>query len=414
VIARVVVTDAEERAALGACRGLASAGYRVTAVARHRPAAAHWSRSCAKRILSPDPRESVAAFADRLDELLRSGWYAALIPGSDASLLAVSEHRSRLERLTRLGLPSREAVSRSVDKLLLLQVAAEAGLAPPPSRPCRDRDAAAGAANELGYPVVLKPARSFSPVGGGLRQQRVALATDGAALARALPQFQPPFIVQRFEQARFLSCTGVVANGRLLALTTSRVLRLWPPEAGMHTLSETVAIPPGLAGRVRALLTALEWQGIFQLQMLELADGRLAVIDLNPRIFASITLDAHAGANLAAVWCDWLLGRNPAQVIARPGLRYRWEEGELCHLAWQLRHRRLRAAASVLLPHRRVAHAWFRLSDPAPLAARLLYLALRSIKNVVRRRPAASVQGAWRGSPNVTPPVGARGTAPRA
>jgi predicted ATP-grasp superfamily ATP-dependent carboligase len=186
-----------------------------------------------------------------------------------------------------------------------------------------------------------------------------------------------PFVVQRFERAPFVSCTGVVADGRLLALTFSRVARLWPPGAGMHAFSETVAPPDGLPERVRALLGSLGWQGIFQLQLLELADGRLAVIDLNPRVFASIALDADAGANLAAVWCDWLLGRDPAPVTARPARRYRWEEGDLCHFAWQLRHRRLRAAAGVLLPHRRVTHAWFRATDPGPLLARGLNLAFR-------------------------------------
>ena len=373
----VVVTDAEERAALGACRGLTSAGYRVCAVAGSRRAATHWSRSCAERILLPDPRENVRGFVDRLDELLRSGRYAALIPGSEASLLAVSEHRSRLEPSTRLGLPSREAVRKSVDKLSLVQAATAAGLPTPPSRTCSNLGEAVAAASELGYPVVLKPVQSFLPVNGGFHQQGVVVVADGAALAQAVSKFTPPFIVQRFERARFLSCTGVVAEGRLLALTTSRVLRLWPPVAGMHTFSETIRVPRGLAVRVRALLTALEWQGIFQLQMLELPDGKLSVIDLNPRVFGSIALDAYAGANLAAVWCDWLLGRDPSPVVAQPARRYRWEEGELCHFAWQLRHRRLGAAAAVLLPHRRVVHSWFRVTDPGPLVARSLNLAFR-------------------------------------
>ena len=373
----VVVTDAEERAALGACRGLTSAGYRVCAVARLRPAATHWSRACAERVLLPDPRVSVGSFVDRLDELLRSGRYDALIPGSDATLLAVSEHRERLEGSTRLGLPSREAVRKTVDKRLLLREAAQVGLAPPESRECADVAAAEGAAAGLGYPVVLKPAQSFAAVNGGLRQRGVVVVPNADALADAVETFAPPFIVQRFERAGFLSCTGVVADGRLLALTTSRVLRLWPPAAGMHAFSETVPPPKGLEEQVTSLLAAVGWQGIFQLQLLELADGRLSVIDLNPRVFASIALDVDAGANLAAIWCDWLLGRNPSPVVARPARRYRWEEGELCHFAWQVRHKRLRAAARVLLPHRRVTHSWFRVTDPGPLVARGVNLALR-------------------------------------
>jgi predicted ATP-grasp superfamily ATP-dependent carboligase len=154
-----------------------------------------------------------------------------------------------------------------------------------------------------------------------------------------------------------------------------------------------VALPPGLANRVRALLEALEWQGIFQLQMLEL-DGRLSVIDLNPRVFASVTLDARAGADLPSVWCDWLLGRKPYPVRARPGVRYRWEEGELCHLLWQLRRRKFRAAAAVLRPHRQVAHAWFRLTDPGPLIARALYLGRRAAKERLSSRRSDSSESA--------------------
>jgi predicted ATP-grasp superfamily ATP-dependent carboligase len=378
----VVVTDAEERAALGACRGLTRAGYRVCAVAHGRPAATHWSRSCAERVVLPDARRDASGFIDRLEELLGSGRYAALIPGTDASLLAVSEHRDRLEGSTRLGLPSREAVRRSVDKRVLLEVAAGVGLAQPQSEACADERQAEAVAEKLGYPVVLKPVQSFLPVNGGFRQHGVVVVADAEELRRALAELPPPLIVQHYERAQFVSCTGVFAGGRLLALTTSRVLRLWPPLAGMHTYSETIRAPDGLAERVSSLLAEVGWQGIFQLQMLEHPDGRLSVIDLNPRVFASITLDDYAGANLAAVWCEWLLGRDPLPVVAQPARRYRWEEGELCHLAWQLRHRRLRAATAVLLPHRRVTHSWFRVTDPGPLVARAVDLALRG-----RRKP---------------------------
>jgi len=378
----VLLTDAEERAVLGACRGLTRAGYRVCAVARGRPAATHWSRSCAERVVLPDARRDAHDFVDRLEELVGTGRYAALIPGTDASLLAISEHRDRIGSSTRLGLPSREAVRRSVDKRVLLEVAVGVGLAQPKSQACADPDQAEAAAEELGYPVVLKPVQTFLPVNGGFRQQRVVLVNDVEELRRSLSELTPPLIIQHYERAGFLSCTGVFAGGRLLALTTSRVLRLWPPLAGMHAYSETVRAPDGLAERVSRLLADVGWQGIFQLQMLELADGRLSVIDLNPRVFASITLDDSAGANLAAVWCDWLLGRDPLPVVARPARRYRWEEGELCHLAWQLRHRRLRAATAVLLPHRRVTHSWFRVTDPGPLVARALDLASRK-----RKRP---------------------------
>jgi hypothetical protein len=82
------------------------------------------------------------------------------------------------------------------------------------------------------------------------------------------------------------------------------------------------------------------------------------------------------------IWCDWLLGRRSSPtVVARAGMRYRWEDADARHLIWQLRRGRLRAALSVLRPRRRVVHAYFRLSDPGPLFARLLYMALNGIRS---------------------------------
>jgi hypothetical protein len=70
-------------------------------------------------------------------------------------------------------------------------------------------------------------------------------------------------------------------------------------------------------------------------------------------------------------------GRDPQPVRGRPGVRYRWEDGDLKHLLWQLRRARFGAAAAVLVPRRRVAHAYFELRDPLPLGAALAQLAGR-------------------------------------
>ena len=49
----VLVTEGEERAALAACRGLARAGHTVAVAAGRRPALAHFSRACARRVRLP-------------------------------------------------------------------------------------------------------------------------------------------------------------------------------------------------------------------------------------------------------------------------------------------------------------------------------------------------------------------------
>jgi len=376
---RVLVTDAEERSVLAAVRGLGRAGYGVSAAASRHPAAGHWSRSCSERLFLPDPRRDATGFVSRLEEVVSGNEYAVLLPGLEASMLPISAHRERLERSTRLGLPPHEVVRHSIDKVLLLKVAAAVGLSPPPSITCSDWNEGAAAARELGFPVVVKPAQSYVSSDGALKQKTAKIVADERSLLGVLGEFGTPFILQRFERdSSLVSCCGVVGD-RLLAFAVARYQRTWPPEAGSASFAETVVEPPGLAAKIEALLAAIGWQGIFEIEVLTSGDGRLAVIDFNPRVFGWLALAIEAGANLPAIWCDWLLGRSPRFALARPGVHYRWEDAELRHFLWQLHRGRFRAAAAVLQPHRHVVHAHFRLTDPAPLAARCLYIARRAI-----------------------------------
>src|SRR3954451_3536777 len=93
----VLVTDGEQRCALAACRALAAAGYEVGVASTGGPAAAKWSRWCSDGISVPDARRDPTGFAERLRGELERRRYDVVLPGGDASLLALSAHRARLE-----------------------------------------------------------------------------------------------------------------------------------------------------------------------------------------------------------------------------------------------------------------------------------------------------------------------------
>jgi hypothetical protein len=102
--------------------------------------------------------------------------------------------------------------------------------------------------------------------------------------------------------------------------------------------------------------------------------GQLAAIDFNPRPYGSLSLAVAAGAPLPALWCTWCAGERRAQVAARPGVRYRWEDADLRHALWQMRKGNWPAGIAAVRPHRATVHAYFRLGDPGPIAARALQL----------------------------------------
>jgi predicted ATP-grasp superfamily ATP-dependent carboligase len=360
----------EERAVLAVCRGLSDAGYEVSGVAGARPAAGHWSRSVSRRYTLPNPRVDPAGFVTRLAEIAARGEHAALVVGVDAALLAVSEHRDLFEPHLRVGLPPHDVVLRCLDKPALLERAAEFGLGPPPSETCTGPEDALAAAEQLGWPVVVKPARSL--VRDEHRLMTSAFAADARELRELLPRFGSPVTLQRFERGAVVSCGGVMTDDGLAALCVARYGRTWPPRGGSASLSVTIEPPDGVRDRVESLLGELGWRGIFELELLELSGGGLAAIDLNPRPYGSLALASAAGANLPAVWCDRLLGRRAEPVTARAGVRYRWEEVEVLNLLQAARERRLSDAAAILRPARHTTHAFFRAADPAPLLARAI------------------------------------------
>jgi predicted ATP-grasp superfamily ATP-dependent carboligase len=381
-----LITNAEERSMLAACRSLHVGGYDVTAASFTAFAPAQWSRSCAHRLRVADAREDADLFVEQLRQELTGHSYAVVIAGTDSSLLAVSRGREQLQGLTELGLPSPSVVERVLSRESLAEAAAATGLIPAVSIRCVGVEQALAAARKLGFPVVLKAVEAAS-----VRDRAVPAAPKGllilteANLTDRAQGFPDGLLVQRWAGDDLISFGGVIGGGRLLGAAVSRYRRMWPPDSGSVTFGETISPPTRLEDMVERLLAVIGWEGIFELELIQSRPGDFTPIDLNPRPYGSMALAAAAGVPLAAIWCDWLLGLHPRPAHARPGCRYRWEDGDLRHLAWQLRRGHYKAAVAPLRPHRHVSHAHFNLTDPLPLLSRGLYLGKRFSENDATR-----------------------------
>jgi predicted ATP-grasp superfamily ATP-dependent carboligase len=377
---RVIVTSAQERFALAACRTLGTAGYSVVAVADVTPAAGHWSRCAAERHVLVDPRRDPAGFVDGLAAIARAGSGEAplLFPGTDAALMAVSSRRARLDPFAFIGLPPHDVVDACTDKIRLQDASRKAGVAAPEAVVCSALSEAPAAAEELGYPVVLKAQRTFFELNGRVQQRGSTLADDRAAVERLAARFGLPFLVQKAIRGDAYSAAGVATEEGLLAFAVARYIRTWPPEGGNVAFAETVEPPTGLGDAVGGLMADLGWRGIFELELMRDEDGRFHAIDLNPRLYGSLALASAAGTPFAAIWCDHLVGAPPPrQTTARPGVRYRWEEADLRYAIFRAKEGRIREALAAVAPRRRVTHAYFQLTDPAPLLARAVVVLQR-------------------------------------
>jgi len=349
-------------------------------VAEGRFALGHWSRFTDERITFAGPSADPEAYVARLTRVLSSGDYDLVIPGTELSLLPISERRDLVEPHAHLGLPPHEVVLRAVDKMQLQETAATVGLTPPRSVTCTNVEDALAAASDLSFPVLVKPARSVMWTDGRIRQRGAQVVKNFTLLETAVAAVGLPLTLQEYvSRTNIVSCAAVRADGRLLGLTLARYARTYPSQVGMAALATTITPPPVLTKKIEELLGLIGWSGIFELELLELGENRFGAIDLNPRPFGWMALAIGAGANLPALWCDHVLERrsvSPAR--ARAGVHYRWEDGDIRNALAQLRRGRLSNAAAQLRPHRRVVHAHFRIDDPAPLIARMLSIAQKA------------------------------------
>jgi predicted ATP-grasp superfamily ATP-dependent carboligase len=303
-----------------------------------------------------------------LEQILRAQRHGLLIAVGDDSLAVVSRQRTRLEPLVALGLPRPEVVERALDREVTASLAADVGFPPPPEIACSDCHQAVAAARSIGFPVLVKPWVTVASHGSVTERRASRLARDESEVLEAARAVGPS-VVQAFVAGPVVSFAGVAAEGRLLAYVASRYLRTWPVEAGNASYSEVFAPSAELVRGATAFLTALGWQGMFEIELMGLRDG-YRTIDFNPRPYGSLALALAAGVPLPAIWAGHCLGLTPVAHTARTGLRYRWEDGDFRHILWQVRKGRGRGAAVDLMGRRGVTHAYFSLADPGPLGAR--------------------------------------------
>jgi predicted ATP-grasp superfamily ATP-dependent carboligase len=339
--------DGRSRSAVAAVRALGAAGYRPVVTVSGTRSAAAVSRSCVGVLHTPRPgspgyRETVEKYVDARG--------AAVVAASDAVLVA-------------LGRPGAELV----DKAVLPERAVAAGLRVPPTHEFADGTALLAAANDLRYPVVVKAVVKTRP---GDVAHRVDSAQE---LPAPLATLSGPVVVQPFLEGTMRAVGGVIHDGRLLAVVHQRYVRIWPPRCGTASAAITTDPDLDLEARLPCLLAGHD--GVFQVQLI----GE-QVIDVNPRVYGSLPLAVAAGANLPAIACRAEHGSTGEGVVrGRPGVRYRWLEGDIRRVVHDVREGALplREAARALRPHRGTAHSVESLRDPGPILIRLADAARR-------------------------------------
>jgi predicted ATP-grasp superfamily ATP-dependent carboligase len=360
---RVLVTGSEHPAGLAALRALDRAGFETWAAVQSRASLGGRSRAAAGLVDVPDPRTEPDDFVGALAAAAKRLGADAVLPGTEAALLAVAGREDAFPASVRVGSAPETALRRATDKTALALLSLRAGMDVPHTR-ILDADGF-GFTEAMTFPAMVKPLRSELLTGGRLQRFEADRVESQAELERALRVLPDGVgLVQPYVEGRLISVNGVAFEGGLYGANQHVVHRVWPDRCGQAVYAETIPMIPERERAVATFMKELRWSGVFNLQLIE-HDGRDYVIDLNPRFYVSLTLAVAAGLNLPAIWASLLLGLPFEDSGYRPGVRFRQEKGDPRAIVSELRRGEL-AAARGILPHRRTVHALFSIRDPRP------------------------------------------------
>ena len=189
----VLVTDAGRGSAVAFIRSLGRRGWRVTAADWDPGSPGFRSRYTTDRLLYPRPSERPEAVVEAIRRAVEATGVDLVIPVTDEVGLPLAEARSRFDGRTVLALPDAGALAATHDKAATVALAERLGVPAPLTRIVRPGDDAVAAANDIGYPVVVKPVASREVLADGtIGAYAVSYALDPDDLRRRLTGYRCP------------------------------------------------------------------------------------------------------------------------------------------------------------------------------------------------------------------------------
>lgn len=243
-----------------------------------------------------------------------------LVPSGDGEVQLVAQHREELSSLYKIILPDWTALQWLCEKPLLYQRAAELGVSIPRTY------ALASAADidtlDILFPVILKP-----NMGGGdttIAKAKVIRADDRHALKTAFADASGEIgagnvVVQELipggGESQF-SYAALWLNGEPVAEFTARRARQYPVDFGYTSTSVEVVDNGQAVDAARKILKSAGHSGLVEAEFkLDGRDGKLKLLDVNPRPWSWFGLCSAAGIDLGALL--WRVANG--EPVSRPG-----------------------------------------------------------------------------------------------
>jgi len=334
-----LILDARLRQSLVTARSLGRRGMHVAALetasvmGKSKSLPTFSSRWCQRAYIAPEYEQNTEPFLTYLKQLLDNTGVRVLITSSDGTLAVLREHREELERWACIALAKESALEIAINKDQTLEIAGRLGLGVPKGVMVKSVGEVAEAIREVGLPAVVKPVESWL----WAEQQGVRLicklvtTLDEARLAiEELTQFGGTILFQQFLPGKREAVSFLYANGEMYARFAQWAKRTQPPLGGTSVYRQSIDIPQDIGDQAERLVREIELDGYSEVEFRRGKDGKPYLMEINPRLSASVEVAVRAGVDFPYLLYQWASGEPIDRVEGYlPGNWMRYLEGDI-------------------------------------------------------------------------------------
>jgi len=328
----VLILDAGLRQSLVSIRSLGRHGLRVAALEAAANVPAFSSRWCQYKNLSR-VNEGREQYLIPLEQTLNRTAARVLITSSDATVDLIRQHRERLERRVSIALAKEVALSIAINKQKTRESAERLGLAIPNAVTINNVDDLKTALDEIGLPAVIKPVESWvkSPYQDSRLQSALVTSVQEAKdVVENLMKFGTTALFQQLLLGRRESIHLMYAQGQVHARFAQWAKRTDPPLGGASVLRQSIAIPSDTGEQAERLVREIDLEGYSEVEFRRDSEGKPYLMEINPRLSASIGLAVCAGVDFPYLLYQWASGERISVVTNyREGVWMRYLMGDL-------------------------------------------------------------------------------------
>ena len=315
----VIVTNASGAKALVVTRSLGRKKIEVITTDSERFSAAFFSKYSRSHFLYPSPVNSPLEFINTLEKEVKSRKIDVLMPINSTETLLISKYKNKFEPYTKVPLADYSKMVQLHNKEQLMKIATEIDLPIPKTYNIKNVNEIRIIAEEIEYPVVIKPKDATSSKGvqyAYSKDEFVYRYKHFITENNLNPSSYP--LVQEYIPGDGYGVSVLFNHGELRALFTHRRLREYPITGGPSTLRESVRHPE-MEKIAIDLLKYINWHGVAMIEFkLNKRTDRPVLIEVNPRFWGSINQAIASGVDF-----PFLLYKMATDGDIKPVLNYK-------------------------------------------------------------------------------------------